>query len=96
MRITLSPQRRDDSLKLERHGEALIFNGVAYDFSVLNPGDTLMPEGHDCEWIVGPVECDAQGTLHLTVLLPNGPEANEAQRFPAPIINPANGKVKLP
>lgn len=96
MHITLAPQRRDDSLTLHRSGGTLTINGTAYDFGILQPGDTLLPEGHGCEWIVGPVRRDARGTLHLTLILPHGPNAAEAQRFPDAITNPADGEVALP
>jgi hypothetical protein len=47
------------------------------------------------EWIVGPVE-RIEGEIHLTLILPHGPNPSAAVAFPEPIINPADGVVALP
>jgi hypothetical protein len=95
MKITLSPQRRDDSLQVIKSGDTLTINGTAYDFSVVPDGATLPKDAVDCSWLASDVE-RIDGTLHLTLLLPNSATASEAARFPAPIINPADGALELP
>lgn len=106
MKITLSPTGEpyghpfEAALTLERHGQTLIINGQELDFSVIPPGATL-PDGGaatGCPYIVGDIERDESGVLHITVMLPYGPDSDEnrAARFPDPIIDPADGAVPLP
>jgi hypothetical protein len=95
MNITLSPQRRDDGLQVVKSGDTLTINGTAYDFSVVPDGATLPRDAVDCPWLASDVE-RIDGVLHLTLLLPNSATASEAARFPAPIINPADGDLELP
>jgi hypothetical protein len=96
MKITLSPQRRDDGpLTLSRQGDVLTIDSVVYDFSPLPDGGTLPGDAVDCQWLVGDVE-RIDGKLQLTLLLPHGSNAPEATRFPAPIIDPPDGEVLLP
>ena len=95
MNITLSPTRTDAPLSVSRQGDALTINGTAYDFSPLPDGATLPASAINCEFITGPVE-RINGVLHITLLLPHGPDASEAVRFPAPIINPPDGLLELP
>ena len=95
MHITLTPQRRDDTLTVIKQGDALTINGTAYDFSQLPDGGTLPAEAVDCEFVIGSVD-RVNGELELTLLLPHGVNASEAARFPQLIIDPADGKVELP
>ena len=95
MKINLSPQRRDDALAVTKQGDALTINGTTYDFSVIPDGATLPKDATNCEWLASDVE-RIDGTLCLTLLLPNGADASEAARFPQPIINPADGTLELP
>lgn len=95
MLINLSPQRRDDVLILSKSGDALTINGVPYDFSQLPEGATLPREAVDCEWICGNVE-RVNGELVIPILLPHGPDASEAARFPEPLSVTNNGQVVLP
>jgi hypothetical protein len=95
MKITLSPQRRDDTLTVTKQGNTLTINGTAYDFSVIPDGATLPKEATDCAWLASDVE-RIDGVLHLTLLLPHGANASQAARFPQPIINPADGVLELP
>lgn len=95
MKISLSPQRRDDTLLVSKIGDALTINGVEYDFSVV-PDGALLPQGAiDCTWLASDVE-RIGGSLHLTLILPHGEAASEAARFPSPLINPADGPLELP
>lgn len=95
MKITLSPQRRDDTLTLIKQGDALNINGTEYDFTELPDGATLPAEAVDSEFVIGNVE-RINGELEITLILPNGANASEAARFPEPIINPADGELELP
>jgi len=95
MKINLSPQRRDDTLSVFKQGDVLTINGTDYDFSQLPDGGTLPADAVDCEYVIGSVD-RVNGELELTLLLPHGPNASEAARFPEPIIDPADGEVELP
>lgn len=95
MKITLSPQRRDDSLQVIKSGDTLTINGTEYDFSVVSDGATLPRDAVDCPWLASDVE-RIDGVLHLTLLLPNSATASDAARFPTSIINPADGDLELP
>jgi len=95
MKITLSPQRRDDTLSVSKHNEVLTINGIDYDFTNLPDGGTLPADAVDSEFVIGSVD-RVNGELELTLLLPHGPNASEAARFPQPILDPADGEVELP
>lgn len=95
MKITLSPQRREDTLTVSKQGDMLTINGQSYDFSPMPDGSTLPADAIDCEFIAGDVE-RIDGVLHITLILPHGPDASEAARFPEPIIDPADGPLELP
>ncbi len=95
MIIDLSPQRRDDVLEVTKAGDALTIDGVAFDFSALPDGATIPAGEVPCEWLVGPVERIA-GELHLTLILPHGPNPSQAVAFPAPLIDPPDGVIALP
>lgn len=101
MHITLSPQRRDETLILTRTGDTLTLNGQALDLSVIPEGATIPAEAIDSPWICGPITREA-GVLHLHLLLPHGPIPHpappeaDAVRFPQPITVTGNGPITLP
>lgn len=95
MQITLSPQRRTETLTVSKQGDTLTINGAAYDFSVIPEGATLPADAVACEYITGNLERIA-GVLHLTLVLPIDQNASQAANFPQPIINPADGLLELP
>lgn len=95
MNITLSPQLSSSSLSVAKSGEILTINGEEFDFGPLPEGASLPPAAVACGFITGDVR-RVGGVLHLTLLLPHGAGASEAARFPAPIINPADGALELP
>lgn len=95
MHITLSPQRRDDTLEVSKQGDILTINGSAIDLSVIPEGATLPASAVSSEYLMGNIERIA-GVLHLTLLLPHGPDPSQAVAFPVPIINPADGALELP
>jgi hypothetical protein len=95
MKITLSPQRRDDTLEVIKSGDTLTINGTAYDFSVVPDGATLPQDAVDCAWLASDVE-RIGGILHLTLILPHGADAPYAARFPTPLLDPVDGLLELP
>lgn len=95
MKISLLPQRRDDSLEVTKSADVFTINGEAFDFSALPDGATIPVGEIPCEWIAGPVERIA-GELHLTLILPHGPNPSQAVAFPQPIVSPADGAIALP
>lgn len=95
MLISLSPQRRDDRLTIERTGDALTINGETFDFSPIPEGGLLPRDAVECAWLASDVE-RVDGEIRLTLLLPHGPNAPEATRFPEPIHVTEDGPVALP
>ena len=95
MQINLSPQARFDRLTVSKFGDVLTINGTDYDFGPLPDGGTLPRDAVECEWLVSDVE-RIGGEIHLTLLLPHGPDAPEATRSPAPITVTEDGPVALP
>ena len=94
-KINLSPQVRDGTLTVLKSGDALTINGVVYDFAPLTEGSTLPAEAIECEYFVGDVKRE-NGDIELTLLLPIGVNATEAQRYPEPITVTSDGAVMLP
>lgn len=95
MRITLNPQRRNDSLALSREGDTLTINGELFDFTAIPEGATLPASAVACSLIAGPVE-RIGGVLHISLILPHGPNPPHTLAFPDPIINPVDGVLELP
>lgn len=95
MKINLSPQRRDDTLVVNKQGEVFNINGKVYDFSPLPDGATLPKSAVGCDLLASDVT-RIDGELEFALLLPHGANASEAARFPQPIINPADGELELP
>lgn len=95
MNINLSPQVRSDSLEVLKAADKLTINGEVFDFTPLPDGATLPAAAVACEFIIGDVRREG-GDLQLTLLLPIGWDAPESCAFPAPILNPADGRVPLP
>ncbi len=96
MHILLSPQRRDETLTLEKSsGDRLRINGELFNFNTLNDGDVIPAGAVPCEWIVGPVE-KVNGEVRLTLILPHGPNPSQAVTFPEPISVTADGPIAVP
>lgn len=95
MRISFSPQLRDDTLTVIKAGDVLTINGEGFDFSGLLDGATIPTGEVPCDWIAGPVE-RIGGDLHLTLILPHGADPSAAVAFPAPLINPPDGPLTIP
>lgn len=94
MKITFTPQRRDDELVLSKSGDVLTINGEPFDFSSIPDGASLPREAIACDLIGGDVE-RIGGLLHVPMILPIGPLARDAERFPDPI-TPEDGAITLP
>lgn len=92
MIIKLSPQRRDDTLEVYKDGDKLTINGIDYDFSQLQEGETLPSDAIDNEFFVDKIE-RIDGTLHITLILPHEADAPYEKRFPEPLISPPNGRI---
>jgi len=95
MNIILSPQRRDDTLTVVKHGETLTINGVEYNFSAVPDGANWPVNEIDCQWIASDVE-RIDGVLHITLILPLAADASGAACFPAPLMNAVDGQLELP
>lgn len=95
MIIYFTPQQRDDSLTITKSGDSLNINGTEFDFTAVPEGGVLPRAAVDCEHLASDVTRTG-GRITLTLLLPLGPNASEAARFPEPINNPADGEVELP
>lgn len=96
MRIFFSPQRRDGALTLEKtSGDRLRVNGQLLNFNGLNDGDTIRGKDVPCEWIVGDIH-RADGELHVTVILPHGPNPSPAMAFPEPVTATEDGPIAVP
>jgi len=95
MRISFSPQRRDDALAVSLAGDVVTVNGEAFDFGPLAEGATLPQEAIGCAWFAGPVSRE-NGSLRLTLLLPHGANPSQNVAFPQPIVMQGDGPVTLP
>lgn len=96
MKISFSPQRRDDALVIEKTiGDRLRINGELYNFNSLEEGDEVPAGAIPTEWIIGPVR-RGNGEIDLTILLPHGPNPPQHVAFPEPIIVTENGLIALP
>lgn len=95
MLISFSPQRRDDSITLELTAQDRIrINGELFNFGPLNEGDTLSASEVPCDWLVGDIT-RTTGEIHLTLVLPHGPNPPDHVAFPEPIIVTEIGPIAL-
>ncbi|HEU5019696.1 MAG TPA: hypothetical protein VFT69_17195 [Pseudolabrys sp.] len=96
MRISFSPQRRDDALTLEKtSGDRLRINGELFNFDPLQDGDSIPAGEVPCDWIMGPIE-RIDGEVRLTVVLPHGANPSQAVAFPEPITVTEDGPIAVP
>ncbi|MBO9453269.1 hypothetical protein J7426_23615 [Tropicibacter sp. R16_0] len=94
MHIAFTPIRHDKPLTAAVAGDVLTLNGEAFDFAALPEGATLPRDAVSCDWLASEVE-RIEGQIHLTLLLPHGPNAPDETRFPASIIV-TGGIVPIP
>ena len=95
MNITLTPQIRADSLTISKSGDTLTINGDVFDFAFIGEGDVLPFDAVDCPLLVSDVT-RTNGEITLTLVLPISPNASDAAKFPAPIINAPDGAIEVP
>lgn len=95
MKINLSPQRRDERVDVGVYGDQILVNGEAFNFAPLPDGATINGDDIPCEFIVGEVSRQA-GEIHLTLILPHGPNPESHVAFPMPVTVFADGPVYLP
>ncbi len=95
MIIKLIPQRRDDTLKVIKSGNALTVNGEVFDFSPMTDGSTLPRAAISSQWFAGDVEMQ-NGELTLTLLLPLPANYSPEQAFPVDLTNVPDGQVIFP
>jgi hypothetical protein len=95
MIIKLSPVRSDSMLSVIKAGDALVVNGVSFDFSRLKDGETLPAKAISSDWITQDV---ARGgaDIEITLIMPHAVDAPESARFPVDIVSPADGVIRLP
>lgn len=94
MIIKLIPQYRSDALMVVRSGDLLTVNGEAYDFGPLPNGATLPAEAINSPFIVGDVDRDSSGVLHLALLLPI--QRAVFHDVLPDIVDPQDGPIELP
>lgn len=95
MNIKFIPRRRDDTLSISKSGDELTINDKKFDFGPLTEGSELPSNAVNTSWITGPVRRE-NGVLHVSLVLPHGPNAPQETRFPEPIHVVENGPVALP
>lgn len=95
MHISFSPIRRDEPLILARSGDIIIINDDVVDLSALPDGASLPVSAIGNAFISEDVQ-RIDGTLHLTLLLPHGPNPSAEVAFPADLIDPPDGRLTLP
>ncbi|GKQ44364.1 hypothetical protein [Pseudomonas syringae] len=94
MIIKLAPQRRDDTLIVEKAGGVLILNGETYDFSAMSAGSTLPRSAISSEWFAGDVEYDSDLTVHI--IMPVPANYSPEQAYPVDLVEVPDGIVQLP
>lgn len=87
--IKLSPQLREDRLRLEKRGSKLVLNGEVFNPTKQDNTSTAS------QWISGQPEPTDDG-WSLTIILPHGSPAPRATRCPEPILVSDDGPVELP
>lgn len=95
MIINLVPQYRESEVALSKQGDTLTVNGVDFDLSAIPDGATLPVSAIDSAWFAGDVE-RVNGTLSVSLYLPNNVGSSALARFPGPIVDPDDGVVELP
>lgn len=95
MIISFTPMRRDNALELHKSGDTLTINGEPFDLSGVPDGATLPQAAVQCDMLASDIE-RIDGQLHLTLILPHGPNAPQDTLFPQTRTLTADGPVALP
>lgn len=101
--ITFAPSRAlpgdDTPLTASVEGATITLCGQTVDLGVLQDGQMLPDEDGegmpDCPWITG-LTRRIGDTIHITLLLPHGPDAPEETLYPEPVTMTADGEVPVP
>ena len=96
MKLSFSPVRMETPLEVSVQGDVLTLNGLELDFAPLLPGAVLPRDAIVCDWIAGDVSRDADGRLHVPLILPHGGSPGPATLFPADMLITGAGPVELP
>ncbi|KTB98685.1 hypothetical protein [Pseudomonas sp. ICMP 10191] len=94
MIVKLAPQRRDDTLIVEKVGAVLVLNGEAFDFSSMPEGSTLPRIAISSEWFAGDVEYETELTIHI--IMPVPANYSPEQAYPVDLIDVPDGIVQFP
>ncbi|SLN69926.1 hypothetical protein ROG8370_03313 [Roseovarius gaetbuli] len=95
MHISFSPVRADHTLAVAYNNETITLNGALYDFQDIPEGEALSQDVLECEHIVTDV-VRQDGVIHLTLVLPHGPDAATEVLFPTPVTVTGSGNLVLP
>jgi len=95
MHITLIPAGRNGPLSLSRAQDALIVNGLRFDFADLPEGGELPADAIETPYISGTVK-RTDGQISLTIRLPFAANAPRETKFPEPITADLDGPITLP
>ena len=95
MIINLSPQVREDTIKVSKYGDVLVINGNEFDFGPLPEGAYLPVDAIAGEYFVNGVT-RVDGQIEITLVFPIPWWAPDEWKFPFPIINPKDGEVQMP
>ena len=95
-KITLTPifNPGADALTVTTVGNIITVNGIEYDFTLLDEGDTL-PHGAVPPPFINAIT-KANGRIEVTLLFPYEGDAPHEVRFPTPIMVDGGGPVQLP
>lgn len=76
--------------------DTLFVDGIEFAFGPLLEGATLPREAVGANgWLLSDVT-RVSGVIHMTILLPHGPNAPDLTRFPEPMTVSTDGPVTLP
>lgn len=93
--IDLTPARGKVPLTLHRQEDVWTINEVTFDFGPLPEGAVLPRAAVSCAALASDIT-RVDSAIRLTLILPHGSHASDETRWPAPIIDPADGVIPLP
>lgn len=95
MKITLVPQRNNNTITVTKNGNVLTINDMVFDFSVIPNGASLPASATGSLFFCGDIERIVDD-LQLSILLPHSANPSPAVAFPVVLINPPDGPLELP
>ena len=90
MKVSFSPQRRDDNLVVEINAEIVKINGKAFDLSVIPNGATLPASATGSEYFIDEIS-RVNNVLVFTLLLPHGANPPRAIAWPEAVKKTPDG-----